>query len=74
MKDEQDAMDIIAKAYEQMKEEGVASYRGGKPNLSELARRSGISRKKVERLFNKGKRPGAKEGKARRVIAGVRAS
>ena len=59
-------MDIIAKAYEQMKEEGVASYRGGKPNLSELARRSGISRKKVERLFNKGKRPGAKEGKARR--------
>ena len=71
MKDEQDAMDIIAKAYEQMKEEGVASYRGGKPNLSELARRSGISRKKVERLFNKGKRPGAKEGKARRVIAGA---
>ena len=67
MKDEQDAIDIIAKAYEQMKEEGVASYRGGKPNLSELARRSG----KVERLFNKGKRPGAKEGKARRVIAGA---
>lgn len=71
MKDEQDAIDIITKAYEQMKEEGVASYRGGKPNLSELARRSGMSRKKVERLFNKGKRPRAKGSKVKRVIAGA---
>ena len=54
MKDEQDAIDIIAKAYEQMKEEGVASYRCGKPNLSELARRSGMSRKKAARLFHNG--------------------
>ena len=37
-----------------MKEEGVASYRDGKPNLSELARRSGMSRKKAARLFHNG--------------------
>ena len=53
MKDEQDAMDIIAKAYEQMKEEGVASYRGGKPNLSELARRSGIMLEPTKKVMKK---------------------
>lgn len=57
MKDETDAMNIITKAYEQMKEEGVDSYRGGKPNLAELSRRTGVTRKTLERIFKNGLEP-----------------
>lgn len=73
MKDEQDAIDIIAKAYEQMKEEGVASYRCGKPNLSELARRSGMSRKKAARLFHKGNGGNKADGSSRVISGAVKA-
>ena len=45
MKNEHDALNIITKAYERIKEEGVGSYRGGKPNLAELSRRTGYMRK-----------------------------
>ena len=54
MKNEQDALNIIARAYERMKEEGVGSYRGGKPNLAELSRRTGYTRKVLERAFKNG--------------------
>lgn len=57
MNDETDAINIIAKAYEQMKEEGVDSYRGGKPNLTELSRRTGISRRIIGRIMKNGLQP-----------------
>ena len=54
MEKDKDALVIIAEAYEKMKEEGCATYREGKPNLAELSRRTGYSRKVVERLYSNG--------------------
>ena len=54
MEKDKDALAIIAEAYEKMKEEGCATYRGGKPNLAELSRRTGYGRKVVARLYSNG--------------------
>lgn len=42
MKKDKDAIAIVAEAWEKMKNEGCSEYRGGKPNLSELSRRTGF--------------------------------
>lgn len=54
MRKDKDALTIVAEAWSKMKEDGTASYREGKPNLSELARRTGISRKVLSRLIGNG--------------------
>ena len=74
MNKDKDALVIIANAYEEMKEEGVASYRDGKPNLAELSRRSGFSRKVVKRIYDNGfeeKAHGNEKKKGSRVISGA---
>lgn len=74
MNKDKDALAIIANAYEEMKEEGVATYRGGKPNLEELSRRSGFSRKIVKRIYENGfeeKAHGNEGKKGSRVISGA---
>lgn len=48
------ALEIILPEIEKMKAEGRYTYRGGKPNLAELSRRTGIPRKVLERLSRKG--------------------
>lgn len=53
IKDEE-ALTIITKTYDKMKEEGVSSYRGNKPNMAEISRRTGLSRKKIQRLMDNG--------------------
>lgn len=70
---DKDALAIIANAYEEMKEEGVATYRCGKPNLAELSRRSGFSRKVVKRIYDNNfeeKAHGNEVKKGSRVISG----
>lgn len=44
----------MQKAYEEMKEEGGACYREGKPELAELEGRTGIGRKRLSRMFRNG--------------------
>ena len=54
MEKDKDAIRIIEEAYEAMKEEGSSSYREGKPNIAELSRRTGLSRKVIQRLVSNG--------------------
>ena len=54
MEKDRDALPIIIKAYNEMEADGVATYRDGKPNLAELSRRTGYTRKVLERLFRDG--------------------
>lgn len=50
MQKDEKALGIILPEIEEMKEEGKYSYRDGKPNLAELSRRTGFSRKVLGRL------------------------
>lgn len=54
MKKDKDAIAIVAEAWEKMKNEGCSEYRGGKPNLSELSRRTGFGRTVLRRIMSNG--------------------
>lgn len=58
MQKDEKALGIILPEIEEMKEEGKYSYRDGKPNLAELSRRTGFSRKVLGRLSRKGFKAG----------------
>ena len=52
MEKDKDAIRKIKEAYAKMQEEGIESYRSGKPNLEEISRRTNLSRKVIQRLWD----------------------
>lgn len=52
MTKQEDMLEIIIPAFEQMKKEGKAFYRFGKPNFAELSRRTGITARILRRLYD----------------------
>lgn len=54
MQKDKDAIHIIATEIEKMKAEGAASEKVGSLNLSEIQRRTGLSRKTIKRLLDNG--------------------
>ena len=51
MQKDKDAINIITIEIEKMKAEGIAFKKDGKFNLSEIQRRTSLSRKKIKRLL-----------------------
>ena len=73
MQKDKDAINIITIEIEKMKAEGIAFKKDGKFNLSEIQRRTSLSRKKIKRLLKNGlelKPHGNSHKKDNHLIAG----